>query len=341
MSSLESIGWSAGIISAVIFVISWTIEDLNQEIKFVILAIACVIIIISCIWHRKKESQKEEKIRTKEKSTFPILSEYRTKYHDHVEGLFQEIKNNLNPLTNDQNYFDGLRKTKEKKRMILQHLRTIDALSNTYAHLFAMYNVSIAQINDAEKKKKNVYKNLIDYDEKLSSYDFGNKENEWIDWQKLKIAIGIKINDSVEDVLSNKPMYNFPSSINCNLYVVEKDGEYQLGYAGHWFAKSNDKGKLEQFKKFIYDHGHKIDQEVSNIHSTYHTVYQFGAHIFNKEFKEHDEALEGEPMLGACYTCLSWFNAENEKKYKPILDEFNSNISNYEESIWTNVKKVD
>lgn len=272
------------------------------------------------------------------KSPFPILPEFRNDYHDHVEGLFKEIKKNLIPSIKDQNYFEALRKTQEKKHMILQHLRTMINRSDMDSNMFVMYQVAITEFNDLEKRKKTVLREIEYYDEKLDSYTFGHNKGEWIDYNDFKIAIGIKRNDSIEDIFKDRELYNFPSSINCNLYVKDDGNEFRLGYAGHWFAKSEDKEKLEQFKKFIYENGHKIMHEVSSIHSTYGTIDKTSVVWFNKEFKERDEELEGQPILGACRTCLGWFNIENGKKYKPILDVFNSSPSNYDETLWTKEK---
>lgn len=318
------------------------VDALQIGIILVGIILSGIVTILGILWGRVIfQKIRTPKSNTNDKSVFPILPEFRDRYHEHVEGLFQEIKKNHNPVIKEKDYFTALIKTNEKKRMIFQHLRTIDVLSDTYAHLFALYKFSKAELNDADKRKKSVLRDVIEFDEKLSNYDFGHNDGEWIDSKLFKKAIGIKYDEHATELFSYESPYAFPSSINSNLYLVERDNEYQLGYAGHWFAKCKEKEKLEEFKKFIYDNGHQLDREIYDIHSKYHHVYQFSATWFNKEFKDHDEALEGEPILGSCYTCLSWFNAENVKRYKPVLDKFNSSMSNYEESVWTNVKEHD
>jgi hypothetical protein len=341
MSTLETVGWLSGIMIAIIGILSWAIEDIPQEIRITIGVISVIILASSGIWHRKQETKKPTMSET-DQSSFPILSEYREKYHDHIEDLFKEVKKNLSPVIKPPDYFTALQKTKEKKRMILQHLYTLDSLSDMYSNMFTMYKISIATFNEAEKNKKQILRDVEDFDEKLDSYDFGHHEGECIDIVDFKKAVGIKRNDSTEDFFKNKLLYEFPSSINCNFYIRPDNDEFKLGFAGHWFARSKNKIKLEEFKDFIYKNGYDIMQEVSSIHSKIGTVYKVGVPIFNQEFKEHDEALEGEPILGACTTCLKpWFNNENIKKYQPLLDQFNSIPSNYYEELWSNDKNLD
>ncbi|MGC1709871.1 MAG: hypothetical protein WA799_08750 [Nitrosotalea sp.] len=281
---------------------------------------------------------KSDKQNLVEKSASPILPEKREDYHNHLkQDIFETVTSNLLSITKEKNYFEALRKTNDKKRMILQHFRTIDLISQEYATLYAMYKVSVGGINDIEKRKKEVLKQIAEFDRKLQEYNSKNNDHtNWLNFEALQSAIGIKRNDPFESVIKNIPEYVFPSSINCNFYLVEKNNEFQLGFSNNWFARGKDKNQLEQLKNFLYENGYNIMQEVSSIHSSYHTIYSIGVSYFNKQFKEFDESLVGEPILGACISCSSWFNMDNHKKYKPILEEFNSNMSNYEESLWSN-----
>lgn len=343
--------WISAIISAVITQIAVFLDETIRKIMsgftpeivsgVQVFAIIAFVIAGIFLWYDRKNKHVHEDLTT-EKSSFPILPEFRKDYHNHIVGLFEEIKKNVSPVLEEPDYFTALQKTKEKKRMIFQHLYTMDSLSDMYSSMFSIYQLSVATFNDVDKKKKQLLRDLEDYDEKLDSYDFGNSDDEWIDIKLFKKAIGIKRNDSTEDILNDKPLYNFPSGLNCSLYVKPENEEFKLGWAGHWFAKCKDKEKLNKFQKFIEENGTKLMQEIQSVHSSRGTAYEYGSLIFNQEFKEHDEALEGEPVLGACTTCLeSWFNQENVKKYKPILDQFNSVRYNYSEEAWTREKFQD
>lgn len=335
--------WMFGGIGLAFTLITIALEIITPELpknyQILIIITSIITYTISTIFIYRYH-QKDSPLEKSSQSIFPIVSEFRNDYHDHIEGLFKEIKKNLIPSIKDKNYFEALRKTQEKKHMILQHLRTMINRLDTDSDMFVMYQASITEFNDLEKRKKVVLREIEDYDEKLDDYDFGHNEGEWIDVVDFKKAVGIKRNDSLEDIFKDKELYNFPSSINCNLYVKNDGNEFKLGFAGNWFAKSKDKEKLEQFKNFIYENGQKIMHEVSSIHSIYGTIEKTSVVWFNKEFKERDEELEGQPILGSCRTCLGWFNIENQKKYKPILDVFNSSPSNYDETQWKKKESV-
>ncbi|MBC8503150.1 MAG: hypothetical protein H8D35_08535 [Nitrosopumilus sp.] len=202
------------------------------DLIFTILGVIGVYLIIT-----KRKISGESNLNDQEKSIFSILPEFRINYHDHIEGLFKEVKKNLSPIIKPPDYFTALQKTKEKKRMILQHLYTMDSFSNMYSNMFTIYQLSIATFNDAEKRKKQLLRDLEDFDIELDNYDFGDNIDEHIDTEDFKKAIGIKRNDSTEDFFKNKPLYDFPSGLNCRLYVKPDNNEFKLGYAGHWFAR--------------------------------------------------------------------------------------------------------
>lgn len=336
MNLTEKIGWGIGSIASGTALISWIFGSLDFNIRLLVGLAGIIILAITAITHRRNQNREEDTAIISEKSSFPIIHEKRQDYHNHVVGLFKTVTDNLNPLLmDDKDYFTALRKTKTDKWRVFQHFKTIDLVSEKYSNLFAMYEMLVMNLNELEERKKSALKDVIDFDRKLEEYISENKYKDYeLDFNALRSTIGIKHDNTLDSILKGLPEYSFPSSISCNFYLVEKDNGFQLGVAGNWFARSKNKDQLKQLKDFIYEQGSKIMEEVSSIHSYHGTLYAVGVPIFNQQFKKFNESLDGEPVLGACLSCLGWFNSENEKKYKPVLEKFNSVLYNDEESVW-------
>lgn len=275
----------------------------------------------------------------KTQNNHPILSEYTEKYNEHLKGMFEVITKNTNTLYDKSNYFEGLRKTTEKKRMIFQHFITNRLVSQKYSTLYLIYQTAVGLLNDLEKKKKDSMWEIAQFDEDIQKFEFKNKtEGNWIQYADLRSAMGIIKTDPIKAVLTKSfdIGYSFPNSISFDFFIFEdKDKkEWSLGLKNNHFAGSKNKEDIEELKNFIYEKGQKLSNLVYEYNSGVKTVNSISVSWFNKEFRELYESLDGDPTIGACYSCINWFKKKESKEYKTILDNFNGDMKNYTEELW-------
>lgn len=112
-----------------------------------------------------------------------------------------------------------------------------------------------------------------------------------------------------------------------------------LGTKNNPFAGSKDEIKLQELQEFVYQHGKKLSDKRDEITSHTKSTGDLIVSWFNKEFQETLESLEGEPIIGACYSCVNWFEKKHAKEYQIIIDNFNADMKNYTESMWKNEGK--
>ena len=188
------------------------------------------------------------------------MAEYTEKYNEHLKGLFDVIIQNSNTLFDKSNYFEGLRKTTEKKRMILQHFITNKLISQKYSNLSVMYQTAVSWLNDLEKERDKAIIETSKFDGDLRNFNFeGRSDGNWIQYSDLRSAMGIKKIDPIETV-TNKSLdlgYGFSDSIYFSFFIFEdkEKNEWLLGLKNNHFAGSKIKENIEELKTFIYEQG--------------------------------------------------------------------------------------
>ncbi len=223
--------------------------------------------------------------------------------------------------------------------MIFQHFITTRLISQKYSTLYLIYQTTISLLNDLEKKKKEAKIEISKFDDEIQNYGFEEKSQEnWIQYSDLRSAMGIEKVDPIKAVLTKSfdIGYQFPHSISFDFYIFEnkEKNEWVLGLKNNHFAGSKKKEDIEELKNHIYQNGKKLWDLVYHIKSGEKTLYSMTVESFNQEFKELHESLEGDPSIGACYSCINWFKKKQSKEYKVVLDNFNKDMKNYTEELW-------
>ena len=216
-------------------------------------------------------------------SNNPVLAEYTEKYNEHLKGLFDVIIQNSNTLFDKSNYFGGLRRTTEKKRMILQHFITNELISQKYSKISVMYQTAVLLLNDLKEERDKALIETSKFDGDLRNFNFeGRLDGNWIQYSDLRSAMGIKKVDLIEDA-TNKSLdlgYGFSDSIYFNFFIFEdkEKNEWLLGLKNNHFAGSKNKENIEELKTFIYEQGQSRWNLVYDYKSKKDTINSFLVH---------------------------------------------------------------
>ena len=260
-----------------------------------------------------------------------ILTKYVEKYNDHLKGLFHTMTRNSDDGL-AVNHFNGLRKTTKKKKMIFQHFYTNET-SQKYSHLFTMYKTGVSLLNDLEKEKERATDEALQLYPDIEFFDFdGMRNGNWIEYSGLSSAMGVEkiiskdvtgVSSKQEYVFSKTPTFDF------NVFKDKEKNEWQLGFENNGFAGSKNKEDVEEFREFISEQGQKCWEKVFECRGNLRMINSFPVYYFNTEFKDLHRLLEGTLSIGACSSCVNWFEKKQSRQYKTVLDNFNSDSESW------------
>jgi peroxiredoxin family protein len=340
MQPLERVGWVSGLILAGTGLISWVYGDLSLSYKLPIGITAIVVLAVTGIWHRiKKQSSNENQ---SENPLSPILEEYKQKYNTHVKELFNIVISNIDE--NTKNYYEAVRKTHDEKKLLLEHFSTLSIVHQEYSNLYVWYRAIIAMYNDLDRHSKELQSLAGQFFTDIYKIGFYDPPSEnWIQMKDFESAFGVNIptlidilrstSDNVEIIISDH--------IQCDFPIVYDDSkkEWRIGFENNRFAGSKSEEKIKQLSNYIKEEGKKIVEQSSDSRSKRRTIKEMMESGFNEQFNDLYQTIKyGEPKVGACDSCIEWFNGKEQEKLRLILNNLHKNYEFLEESRWTREK---
>lgn len=268
-----------------------------------------------------------------------IQLENNRKYSEHMKRLIDSVDSFVLDK-NNPDYFNAVRNLKDEKKMLLQHFATSEFVSQKYTYLYPLYRATVSLQEEIKKKEEKIPYLIGKMEEEVDQIGFRRPSHDnWLQPKDFLDAMGLP-SESLMDIVRSKlqRLSSFDiGTINYEFTVLWNDSEkeWRIGTKNNNFAGSKSKEKITELAECIKKHGEEISRKILEVRRYREDLINSGEYSFNGSFSEMRQlVLHGEPKIGACDACIEWFDGKDKKKYQQILDNFNSDGSNWLEATW-------
>lgn len=284
------------------------------------------------------------KNRIKNEENSVLLSEYREKYQKDLNELFHLVIDNAeNTLT--KTYYEAIMVLPFKeKRLFLQHLYTDEKLFHKHYKLYSTYRKFVGSENAIDDDKRILVDEIFELNDFLIK--IGNKYKKsktWFTTEKIANILHLP-DDLLHMKIAHYSYPNFYEKIP-NRLTLERYGEtkeeilFKIGKEVLGGTNSNDHfykiaDKLQPRLTRIA----KLSWDIGTAHRTMDKAF---SQMYSGLFETALEPMKrGNPIVGACESCIEYFNYNEKQKLKKLLDIFNRNWDGVSEIQWRNKKPL-
>lgn len=271
-----------------------------------------------------------------------IRTEYRDKYQNDLNELFQLIIDNVKNTFTKTYYESIMTLPFKEKRLVLQHLFTDEQRFHPHYKLYSTYRKFIGSENAIEDDKVVLIDSIFELKNFLFKTGIKYKKSKtWFKPEKIVDILQIP-KDVLQMEIAHYSYPNFYEKIPYSIPIerhMETKNEILFKVKENIFGGTISNTHSYKIIDKLQPRFTKITKMAWDIRVARNTMDDAFSQMYSGLFETALEPMKrGKPIVGVCESCIEYFNPIEKQKLQKLLDKFNKNWDGVSERQWRNKK---